>query len=262
MVDFDLQRYRKGSRLMLSKRDIETIADAVLQDFKPQALKDPIALSADEFLEQYLGCHLRYENLSNNGSILGMVVYNGGKLIVYDKDNDNIEEIFLRGKTVLIDNLLLAEEQRGRYEFTGFHEGGHCILHQPETVSGFFDHRKTIVCRTSETFARFKNLTTDEDWAEWQADYFSACMKLPRRIVRMVAIDAMREIGVEKDCVTSYERDVYRECCEYLPRLIASIFTTSRTAAKYRLMELKILKEKRVQPIVFQKNSEGVEYVC
>lgn len=49
MVDFDLQRYRKGSRLMLSKRDIETIADAVLQDFKPQALKDPIALSADEF---------------------------------------------------------------------------------------------------------------------------------------------------------------------------------------------------------------------
>ena len=45
-----------------------------------------------------------------------------------DKDNDNIEEIFLRGKTVLIDNLLLAEEQRGRYEFTGFHEGGHCIL--------------------------------------------------------------------------------------------------------------------------------------
>lgn len=39
MVDFDLQRYRKGSRLMLSKRDIETIADAVLQDFKPPSLK-------------------------------------------------------------------------------------------------------------------------------------------------------------------------------------------------------------------------------
>lgn len=173
-----------------------------------------------------------------------MVVYNGGKLIVYDKDNDNIEEIFLRGKTVLIDNLLLAEEQRGRYEFTGFHEGGHCILHQPETVSGFFDHRKTIVCRTSETFARFKNLTTDEDWAEWQADYFSACMKLPRRIVRMVAIDAMRGIGVKKDCVTSYERDVYRECCEYLPRLIASIFTTSRTAAKYQVDGTENIKRK------------------
>lgn len=242
----ELQRYRKGGRLILSKRDIENISVAVLKDFKPQALKEPVALHADEFIEQYLGFHLRYECLTNNESILGMVTFTGGNIYVYDRENDGIQEIYVDKNTVLIDVGLLGEDKIGRYEFTGFHEGGHCILHAPEISEGQMSMFEapdtgTIICRSGETFYGMQK--SDDDWREWQADYFSACMKLPRNMVRSVAIECMRNIGIVKDSISKYDKDVYNECCEFLPDMIAETFMTSKTAARYRLEELKIIRK-------------------
>lgn len=247
----DLSTYRKGGRLVLSKNDIEYIASSVLRDFKPQALKEPMALSADEFIEQYLGFKIRYEHITNNQSILGMVTFSGGRMIVYDAETDGIREIFVDEKTVLIDSTLLNEDKRGRYEFTGFHEGGHCVLHAPEKVHpdqiGMFssDRAETIICRTSDALARggTPQKKTDGDWIEWQADYFSACMKMPRIRVREVAIESLRSIGINRDSISAYDKDTYEECDEYLPCLISETFVTSKAAARYRLQELKILKQ-------------------
>lgn len=246
MIKLDLEKYVKHGHLILSKRDIQAISEAILKDFKPEALKTPTAISADEFIENYLQFNLRYEDITHNQSVLGMVTFSGGNMAVYDKDNHDIQNINLDKNTILIDNSLLGENCVGRYEFTGFHESGHCILHSPKECKfsqiSFLEtiENSNIICGINN-FAKTIYTKTQNDWKEWQADYFSACMKLPAKQVRAVAIESLRSIGIQKDSVCVYE-DSYTECSDYLPCMVADLFSTSKIAAKYRLQELKILK--------------------
>lgn len=251
MIQIDIAKYRRGKKLILSREQINGIAERYIQDFKPEALTVPMPLDADEFIEQYLGYKMRYAYLTHNQSILGTIVFNGGQLKVYDAENNNVKKIHIEPETILIDNTLLAEENRGRYEFTGFHEAGHSILHKPEAVDSnqmtMFEMAKPsiIICRNTVGLTPPSRDRTDEEWKEWHADVFSACMKMPRKTTKEVAIQALRDLSISTDCIIQRDPDSAYICEEILPSAVADFFGTSKKAAKFRLQELRIIKVDR-----------------
>jgi hypothetical protein len=86
-------------QIAISKAAINRIAEFCVADYKPDALDEPAPIMADEFAELYLRYRLRYENLSNNKSVLGTIAFNGGKLPVYDDENDDVKRITVKPRT-------------------------------------------------------------------------------------------------------------------------------------------------------------------
>jgi len=230
---------------ILSKQDIETIGEKYLYNFCPDALKTPQAIDVDEFVECYLGATLDYQYLSNDGRYLGMTVFNDtGKVIVFDPGLKQADYIHADAKTIIIDNSLIKNHsiasQRHRYRYTVGHEGGHIVFHSsyyyydPMQLSLFDDldeNRVPMVqCRAS-TFSQTYNsgnrkLWTDTDWMEWQANYFSSVLLMPRTTVKMRA--------------SLYPKK--NDSNDLIVMDIADTFDVSIEAAMYRCQELDLIK--------------------
>ena len=79
----------------MSDAYIKSVAEKLLADFCPAALKTPQAIDIDSFITDYLGFELRYAWLTHNGSILGMTNYFETSMICYDKDNHDTLRILV-----------------------------------------------------------------------------------------------------------------------------------------------------------------------
>jgi hypothetical protein len=116
---------------ILSKSEIDIIAERCLMEFCPEVLKAPQPIDEDRFLTEYLGLTQDFQYLTHCGLYLGMIVFeDSNKIPVYDEDTNRAEYIRVKKGTVIIDSSLLEEGQEGRYRFTSMHEAGHWILHR------------------------------------------------------------------------------------------------------------------------------------
>lgn len=184
---------------ILSREQIDTIAEGFLADFQPKALREPQAVDVDGFLEMYLGVTPDYQYLSHNMIYLGMSVFHDTDSIpIYDPVTDRAEYFSAKANTVIFDRRLVDEEkQEHRYRFTGGHEGGHFIFHPPyferirkiRKLLGMEDELFTQCHRTDLVEKKKKQLTTDNDWIEWQANQFSSSLLMPKPAVLLLLDD-------------------------------------------------------------------------
>lgn len=125
----DVRRKRSGAPI-LSRKEIDDIAENLIADFCPEALRTPQQIDIDLFVQDYLKMDQDYQYLSHCGVYLGMTVFNDtDKIPVYDPVTDRAEYISAKARTVIIDNTLLEENQEHRYRFTMGHESGHGYFH-------------------------------------------------------------------------------------------------------------------------------------
>ncbi len=200
-------------------------------------LKNPSPVDIDGFLENYLGTTPDYQLLSHNGIYLGMTVFNDTNCIpVYDLVNNRAEYISAKANTVIIDCRLLEENQEHRYRFTAGHEAGHVVFHtpyfayDPDQLSLFGDSEPAMVrCRVDTTKAKNKDfrLISDHDWMEWQANYFSGAILMPKSAVIALA--------------NEYEGPDYLRSWSLICRL-EDVFNVSSEAAKHRLTSLNLIE--------------------
>jgi hypothetical protein len=80
-VDF---RTKKNGVPILSKDEIEYIAEAVLRDYKPELLDNPGVMDVEHFSECYASLEMDYKDLTHDHSILGMTVFNNCYIPVYE----------------------------------------------------------------------------------------------------------------------------------------------------------------------------------
>jgi Zn-dependent peptidase ImmA (M78 family) len=125
------------------------------ESFTGKRLLIPVPVEA--IIEKYLGIHLSYDDLDE---ILGKA--------------DVLGATWVEEKKMIINSNLL-EGAEGRQAFTLGHEAGHWMLHKDFLTSCFRrgDSGPTIVCRKRDSKIR----------AEWQADYFAACLLMPEEEV-------------------------------------------------------------------------------
>ena len=233
-------RTNRNSVPILSKKDIEAIGRNFIMDFCPDALVHPQAIDIEGFIECYLKMKLDYQYLSNDGRYLGMTVFNDtDKVIIYDPEKNQADYFHADARTVIIDNTLLSESQEHRYRYTLGHEGGHDIFHSayyyfdPNQISMFDsipgDRMPMVQCRLSSyseaPSTRSRKIATDNDWMEWQANYFSSVLLMPK--------DALVKL--------SQEQQPYKDKKVNEALLIfnaSETFNVSAEAAAYRCKEL------------------------
>lgn len=242
-------RKNKGSVPILSRKEINIIAENYAVEFMPEILTDPQPFDIDGFTECYLNLTLDYQYLSNDGRYLGMTVFNNtNKVPVYVPKYECAEYIRAENGTVIIDNSLLDEKQENRYRFTLGHECGHWIFHRdyfdynPNQLTLFEISTPFHTCREiNRNYLRENTSNWDETrWMEWQADQFAAGILMPESSVHCL-----------------YEtQNGWRSLSEYqITQLLTKVYNVSEQAAYLRLCNLnyihRVMDESKYQQLSF-----------
>lgn len=233
-------QFRKSKKgvPILSKKEIEDIAENYIKDFCPKVLEEPKAIDIDLFIEQYLGLTLDFQYLSNNGKYLGMTVFNDTSHIpVYIPEENCADYYSAQSGTIIIDSTLILDNQIGRYRYTCGHESGHWVFHRdyyyfdPYQITMFDDDIPYVQCREI-LINELKSNTgtwTDEKWMEWQADVFSSCILMPKK-----AVQKFIEVN-----------DIMDKDIDVIIRRVKETFQVSYLAAQYRLKDLGIIRNNK-----------------
>lgn len=239
----------------LPEQAIERDAEDLLAEFaqaRGLTLKPPTPI--DDIVEKHLELRIDFDDLHDILKIpqLGRQPDIFGALWV------DTREIYIHQN--LDPNAHPAQE--GRYRFTLAHEGGHWRLHRSYLTTNLAQFsllddspKPSVICRSSEA----------REPVEWQADYFAACLLMPRA---MVWTAWNEELGI--DCPLRYDLlegiPIARSLNsgpllptqEALPRNpnsdpaslydavvrhFASIFKVSLQAMRIRLEKLRLLRE-------------------
>lgn len=184
---FDKFRKGKNGLYILSKNDIEKEAEVLLNKYFGNCLHNAQPTPIEELIEK-LGLSIEYKKISSNSEILGAFVFNEGYLDVYD--NDLKEKYHFNEKTIIIDTSLVENDDK-RLPFTFGHELGHYVtqfnlFHIDNNQMSLFDETTNeqiaVTCnRNFVTSKQKKLLITKEDWQEWQANYFSSSILIPKK---------------------------------------------------------------------------------
>ncbi|SKA84357.1 protein of unknown function [Caloramator quimbayensis] len=258
-------RKKKNGVPVLRKEQIDDIAECFVSDFCPNALKVPQAIDIDSFIMNYLKLKQDFQYLSHCGIYLGMIVFNNTrKVIVYDPYKDRAEYISAKEGTVIIDNTLLEANQEGRYRFTMAHEGAHWILHRhmfqrDSNQISFFENinEPMIKCRSTSIEGKTKPVEfwDDNDSMEWQANYMSSAILMPKSMIFSLYHDSYLEktTGEKTGIDEFFLSEVFAEN-------IATIFNVSYQAAKVRLKNLGIIKTEDYNQNSFLKGRNFKNY--
>lgn len=252
MIDLAF-RTKKNGVPVLSKLEIENLAEIVLRDYNPDILDTPSSLDAELFAEAYTKLEMDYQDLTHDQSILGMMVFNDCRIPVYDAEMDKAKRIIVNEGTILIDNSLLEDDQIRRGRFTVCHEASHWILHKQvyhadKNQVSLFDYLKEeptpfTKCRMNEVEGGRRELVTDDDWMEWQADQMASALLMPRRTFSSEVRERFKRVNMNKAFYrmgTNFETDIWAEVMVYE---LADLFEVSATSARIRLKTLGFIKE-------------------
>ena len=170
--------------MILSRQDIDQIAEQILLDFQPCSQGQFPRTDIDALASRYLGLHIQYHALSTDGNLLGVTAYDA--VVVRVEQN---RTLYLNQDTVLLEQQFLSRngtpKQQDNLErrrvFTLAHECSHQIIFRMETEAVREKLRKRYSgCRRFDC----RELKTHEDWNEWQADTLGAALLMPRMYIQ------------------------------------------------------------------------------
>jgi hypothetical protein len=157
------------SDFFVRKKVLETKARKILCDYDTDLLfGEPKAIPIEDIIESYLNINLQYHAIRKDHKILGCTMFSDGILPVWFEEEKKYDLIFVEKNTFVIDDILLEPDKIGRYHFTLGHELGHWKLHRK-----IYSDTNVALPKTPKELENNKAL-------EWQADYFSACLLMPK----------------------------------------------------------------------------------
>ena len=185
----------KNNLYILSKENIDFEAEQVLKEYFPIGLEEPQEIPVDMIIES-MKINLLYRKLSRHKEILGGCIFDRGKLTVYDENGVLSEEVF-EANTIII-NSDLADDNDIRYGSTSGHELGHYVTQgdlyfkNKDQLSLFENSLEdvAIICKRESNDISYiqkehKKLETKYDWMEWQANYFSSAITVPKKALEI-----------------------------------------------------------------------------
>lgn len=223
--------YFSYSQNQLEKQALETLAS-----YDKQLLVTPKQIDVYDVIEKLLDVPYDWKYLTPDQSILGATAFNPGFIWAWPEPVYRVGmkpyKVPVEKGTILIDSTLTERGNIGRENFTVMHEVFHQVLH------------KRCFRNEPPNYAHFsknpeydsnghKKLKTAIDYIEYQANQCAACFLMPRDLV-IETFDKMFSR-------TSYSRLKWIYI-DNLVREMAYEFNSSETAMKYRLNNLKILR--------------------
>ncbi|MET4104931.1 ImmA/IrrE family metallo-endopeptidase [Hymenobacter sp. UYP22] len=156
-----------------SKEDIELIADEVLNLIDPGILKCERVVSIDDLV--------KYTN-----KILGLKIKN-------TKNSDTFGCFDVNNQTIQVNHKLYKAK---RYKFVLAHEIGHYLIHDGAII----DSELINTLPDSEYNFRTNkhSLQNEKQWIEWQANYFAACLTMPRIPLMAILLQYQRRFDARE----------------------------------------------------------------
>lgn len=197
-----------------TKVEFENLADFVLRDYLGDEYESPNPINIQAFAKDYLKLEISYFQFDPQSRIEGMRT----------------------GNQILLDQRLMDDKCVGERNFTIAHECGHDLINcqDPSYVPCKITNYRTQRPR--------KELKTEDDFKEWQANVVAACLLLRPNLVGWAMFTFMR-----KEKLTVYgEYWLYYED-RYNLALMAQYLGVSRTCLMYRLERLDMIERKTYQ---------------
>lgn len=225
--------------MYLSRSKIEKIAQRVTSAYrKLPAVKErqTESVSPELLACDLLGLSIEYHVLSPNGNILGLTSCGEVGVPVFDNPGQP-EHLFLDGKTLLIDNRLIAEgANKGRFHFTLVHEACHQIykmLYPKEYASG--------VAKRQIYYSITPPALAGDYWEEWRANVLTSALLMPADMVHanMIAFGLGEKLRVLNKVFALDEYEHFREMADYMG--------VSQQALSIRLKQLGLLEKDCLQ---------------
>jgi len=256
MVQLKANRFDRNNNYqpILSNREIDEYAHAILKDYKPELLQEPGIINYQHFLESYLGMQILFHDIYNADSdkpILALTAFRDGMIKVFDRESESIKKVIVPARSVVMDNSIMGDDKEHLALFTGMHEGGHITMqwhvYTGETFDGELfdpdfewnsDIEPIVYCRRSNIESKLskKDNPTAEQWREHHADYFAAAITMPEATFRPFVKQLLREHGFYKGWITmGKDEDLDILAYDLLPEEISEVYGVSKRAARIKL---------------------------
>lgn len=260
MIEFKWDKIdKKSNNPIIKDAEIDELAEMLLQDYKPQLIKEPGQINYLHFLESYLGATVEFRDIyydEGDKPIWGVTAFNDDDILkTFDRDNMCTENIKLTSRTIVIDNSVMEKGKEGLALFTCLHEGGHLWMHPGvfikcrEQISLFdINEEKQVICcrrESIENFGNKKTLMTAEDFREHQASYFASAIAMPKSTFIPLAKEILKTAGINGGRIVTgidYDLDLFAD--REFPQRISDVFGVSKQAASIRLKKLGLIIDK------------------
>ena len=226
---------------ILSKVDMDVIAERLLKEYLPKALEFPQPVNIDYILKEPLALDVKFRILSRSGSVLGAITFGDVKIPVYDADGHAADEPFEDG-IVIIDTQLDIPEQLRRCRFTKAHECSHRILHRTyhdpqRRAYAFRGAPPYIACRKIEIFGQANPPKMVSNWEEWQADTLAAAILMPIDMFMTATAGIFDKFGFRSFCIIERVSGHKKEIIDDLSK----VFEVSHRAVELRMRQLGLI---------------------
>lgn|GEM_PF-240500 len=227
----------------VSGAELDSYAEAVAEAADPGCLsRFPDAVDLRKVFHALPGWHFRSGYLSSDATILGMTVFQEGTLLLADAEHGSRVAVPVKAHTILADKRIITPEREPTYRFTIGHEIGHALLHEPffrkpENQKLYAEQSReylTVLIDSRETMEKAKprELRTQRDWVEWQANAFSSALLMPRTLVRE---------AVRRTDRGGRDAEAGLLCIDARIEAVCLCFRVSPSAALYRLQHLRLI---------------------
>lgn len=217
--------------------DINDFAIRILQEYLPNSLEAPMAFDIQKFAEDQLFLDIKESPMFADW-LLGLIVVKDVRIPI-DSQRNCIE---VNEGTILLNSVLNDNLHRKR--FTTAHEVSHWILHRGfiDKTGKQYEFRNmscSYVARENDIREYGKKnpiiCKTDEDWAEWQADYLGAALLMPGPTFVKVAGELMDKYQFPCHILVSGKRPAEEGT---VVRELSEIYQVSCRSIKLRLRSL------------------------
>lgn len=205
--------------------EYDNVACDFLEQFCPDALKNPMPVPIENIARTGLGLDVQYVCLSEELDIYGMTIFTDGVVEVYDPDEKLYDTKIFKAKTVLIDPAAVKKTNTGCRNNTIAHECVHWYKHRyyyKMQELSLPKCAKYCKCRIDQLLG-----STDEDnIMESQAIGIAPRILMPENTF----VEVAEHLGI------SYGKDNRRAIST-----LADFFAVSKQSAQIRLEECNLL---------------------
>ena len=244
---------------VLSKQDIDNLAEQFLFEYDKTLTTIAKPIPIEDIIENYLGLEIDFKCLDKNKTILGLTAFNEGPLEVYNPALDQKEVINVSEGTIIIENQLVEDENlAGRYRFTCSHETSHWLLHRKKFEKDknqmkMFEEKQVVgikcLSRNIENIFGRNNISTDDDWLEWQADSMGGAILMPKKAFTLEFIETLRRLDIRQNYIYVDSQKCNIQICNKVIAHLARKFNVSKKAVKVRLSKFNLLIQPSSQQI-------------
>lgn len=243
-IKFDPQKlkYNSNGVPVLSAREIEDIANELLQRYCPEVLCRPCMTPVAEIIG-HLG--------ERTGLLFTM------QDLGFQRKAKILGKVNFRKKTLYLDNSLKSEREVA-FRFTAAHEIGHWVLHRYNYKNWKLEIDDSLQ-DDDRTLCRLEN-RTQSDWLEFQANVFAASLVTPREMFVVALRQIQQKIGINKNIgrvflsnAPSSRRDYETTVSE-----ISRIFHVSKGSVRVRMKTLHLIEGEDKTDKTFRVNPMAV----